>query len=49
MMAVRLNAFNANDENSHNRILIEDIKILINVNNQLSLKDKEIKVSFVFH
>jgi hypothetical protein len=35
MIAVGFNAFNENDENSHNRILIEDIKILINVNDQL--------------
>jgi hypothetical protein len=43
-MGVGLNEF---DQNSRNRILIQDIKILINVNDHSSLKDKETNQLFV--
>jgi len=35
-------------KSSHNRTSIEDIKILINLNDQSSLKYKKIKESFAF-
>jgi hypothetical protein len=38
----------ADDESGHNRTSIEDVKILINIDDRSSLKDKRIKETFTF-